>query len=547
MTTTNLKAPRIHNYRRAGFWIGTVLVVAGVLLHLPDYVSSRGMHYEMAGMAMGTPMSIGMTLIMIGVAIGAWGLLPDRATRQLVVHNTSRNQVAVAALDDLKMGPAHWTLIVALTTGLVIDTMKPATLGFAVPGMATEYNITLKHAALLPFVAILGTVIGSLLWGRAADIYGRRATILLSGLMYVATCICGFMPAFSWNLAMCFLMGAAAGGMLPTVYSLASESIPSRHRGWVLVAMSGVGALGGYLVASGAATLIEPTFGWRALWLLNAPTGLLLLFLSPYIPESPRYLMAVGRHADAAKVMARFSMASKEPAATTKTDVPNEGSTRAPRYGFRIMFSNAYYKRTIVVLLYGLGWSIVNWGFITFLPAYMGRAGMGTHASHLLFLSSVFSLPAIALASVLYLHIGGKRAMLIYAATVVAVLAAFAAADPAHPGDSASFVTLTALLLASSNGMLAMLSPYAAELYPTSLRASGSGMAAAATKFGGLFGPLLVSQAPGVPALALWAVFPMVLAVSALWSMGPRVKGLALTDTVVLKGKSQPDPEPERV
>lgn len=548
MITINIEAPTVRNYRRAGFWIGTVLVVAGALLHLPDYVSSRGMHYNMAGMAMGGPMSIGMALIVIGIAIAAWGLLPNRATRQLVVHGTSRNPVAVAALDDLKMGLTHWTLIVALTMGLIIDTMKPATLGFAVPGMATEYGITLKHAALLPFVAILGTVIGSLAWGRAADIYGRRATILLSGLMYVATCICGFMPAFNWNLVMCFLMGAAAGGMLPTVYSLASESIPSRHRGWVLVTMSGVGALGGYLVASGAATLIEPAFSWRALWLLNAPTGLLLLFLSPFIPESPRYLMAVGRHADAAKVMARFGMAYKKPAAIAKTVVPSEGAPRASRYGFRILFNNAYYKRTIVVLLYGLGWSIVNWGFITFLPAYMGRAGMGTtHASHLLFLSSVFSLPAVALGSILYHRIGGKRAMLIYAATVAAVLAAFAAANPAHPGDSASFVTLTALLLASSNGMLAMLSPYAAELYPTSLRASGSGMAAAATKFGGLFGPLLVSQAPGVPALALWAFFPMVLAVSTLWSMGPRVKGLPLSDTVILSGQTNPDPAPDLV
>src|SRR5579859_307848 len=249
MTTINLGAPRVHNFRRAGFWTGTVLVLAGVILHVPDYVSSRSMHYNMAGMAMGMPMSIGMTLIVIGVVIAAWGLLPDRATRQLVVHGTSRNQMSVAALDDLKMGLAHWTLIVALTMGLVIDTMKPATLGFAVPGMASEYGIPLKHAALLPFVAILGTVVGSLLWGRAADIYGRRATILLSGVMYVATCICGFMPTFSWNLLMCFLMGSAAGGMLPTVYSLASESLPARHRGWLLVAMSGTGAVGGYLVA----------------------------------------------------------------------------------------------------------------------------------------------------------------------------------------------------------------------------------------------------------------------------------------------------------
>jgi putative MFS transporter len=541
MVTIKLRGVRrVPNFRRAGFWVGTVLVVAGVLLHVPDYVAARSMHFAMAGMAMGRPMYIGMTLVVVGLAIGAWGLLPDRAARRRVVQGTARNATAVAALDDLKLGRTHWSLIAALTIGLVVDTMKPATLGFVVPRMAAEYHMGLKTASLLPFVAITGTVIGSLLWGRLADIYGRRATILLSGLMYVATCICGFMPAFGWNLVMCFLMGAAAGGMLPTVYSLASESIPSRHRGRILVLMSGVGTLGGYLVASGAATVIEPVLSWRALWLLGAPTGLLLLALRRYIPESPRFLLATGRHEEAAEIMARFGMVYKQPTATGAV-VPNGGHTRPWRAGFRTLASAAYYQRSLVVVLYGLGYSIVNWSFITFLPAYMGRVKMGTHATDLLFFASLVSLPAIGLASVLYVRFGGKRVMLAYAAGVSLVLATFAATNPARPGHSVAFVTLTALLLTSSNGMLALLSPYAAELYPTALRASGSGLAAAATKVGGMFGPLVVSHAPGVPALAMWAFIPMIVAVATLQTLGPKVNGNTLTDTVILSRKSEPE------
>jgi MFS transporter, putative metabolite:H+ symporter len=543
MVTMKLRGRRrASDFRHAGFLIGTILVVTGVLLHLPDYISSRSMHFVMAGMAMGGPMAIGMTLIVIGLAIAIWGLLPDRATRRRVVAVTGGNAAAIAALDDLKMSPAHWKLIAALSIGLVVDTMKPATLGFVVPAMATEYHIGLKTAALLPFVAITGTVIGSLVWGRLADVYGRRATILISGLMYVATCICGFMPTFDWNLVMCFLMGAAAGGMLPTVYSLASESIPARHRGWVLVAMSGIGAMGGYLVASGAATVIEPVLTWRALWVLNAPTGLLLLAFSWYIPESPRFLLATGHREKAAEVMARFGMTYKHPTATEAV-APAKGHPRPLRGGLWILASAAYYRRSLVVVLYGLGWSIVNWGFITFLPAYMGRANMGTHANNLLFLASVLSLPAIGLASILYVRIGGKLAMIVYAIIVALVLAAFVVTNPARPGHTVMFVTLTALLLTSSNGMLAMLSPYATELYPTGLRASGSGLAAAATKVGGMSGLLLVSHAPGVSALALWAFFPMIIAVVTLWGLGPRVKGSTLTDTIIAAGK----PEPETV
>lgn len=493
---------------------------------------------------MGMPMLVGMTLIVIGLVVGAWGLLPDHATRRRVVRGTARNATAVAALDDLKMGRAHWSLIAALTAGLIVDTMKPATLGFVVPAMATEYHMSLKGAALLPFVAITGTVVGSLVWGRLADIYGRRATILLSGLMYVATCVCGFMPSFGWNLAMCFLMGAAAGGMLPTVYSLASESIPSRHRGWILVLMSGVGTTGGYLVASGAATVIEPLLSWRALWLLGAPTGLLLLALSWYIPESPRFLLAAGRNEEAAEVMARFGMAYQQPPpAVSQAMALDDGHARPSRARFRTLGGAAYYKLSLVVVLYGLGYSIVNWGFITFLPAYMGRARMGTHATDLLFFASLFSLPAIGLASVLYVRFGGKRAMLAYATAVSVVLAAFAASNPARPGHAVTFVILVALLLTSANGMLALLSPYAAELYPTALRASGSGLAAAATKVGGMFGPLVVSHAPGVPALALWAFFPVIVAVATLRTLGPNIKGNTLTDTVIVSVRKKSQPE----
>src|SRR5699024_3611598 len=104
------------------------------------------------------------------------------------------------------------------------------------------------------------------------------------------TAICGTMPSFGWNLTMCFLMGAAAGGMLPIAFALMAETVPSRHRGWLLVALGGVGTTAGFFAASLAATLLIPEFSWRALWLLNLPTGALIVLLNRYIPESPRFL-----------------------------------------------------------------------------------------------------------------------------------------------------------------------------------------------------------------------------------------------------------------
>jgi putative MFS transporter len=89
---------------------------------------------------------------------------------------------------------------------------------------------------------------------------------------------------------MYFLMGTGAGGMLPVAYALLAETMPSRHRGWVLVLVGGLGAIGGYFAASGFSALLVPIFSWRILWLINLPTSLLLIALGPYsrVTEVPR-------------------------------------------------------------------------------------------------------------------------------------------------------------------------------------------------------------------------------------------------------------------
>ena len=120
-----------------------------------------------------------------------------------------------------------------LVIALVIDIMKPASLGFTIPGMIERISgAEGDRVARCPSSALIGTVVGSIVWGVIADIYGRKASILLSAVMFVGTSICGAMPSLAWNIGMCFMMGAAAGGMLPVTYALLAEMMPSKHRGW---------------------------------------------------------------------------------------------------------------------------------------------------------------------------------------------------------------------------------------------------------------------------------------------------------------------------
>lgn len=512
--------------RRHAFWLGAVVVVAGVLMHVPDFVSARSDHFMMAGMPMGGLMTTGMVLILVGLAIGTWGLLPGRAERAARARRLPAGRFA--ALEEAPLNRAHKILAVVLTVGLVVDTMKPASLGFVTPGLADEYGLGNHQVATLPFVAITGTVVGSVMWGYLADLFGRRSTIMLSALMYVATSICGFMPSYTWNLVMCFLMGMSAGGMLPTVYSLMSESVPSRHRGWLLVLQSGLGTTLGYLVASGAASLLVPLLSWRVLWLLNVPTGLLLVLLIRWIPESPRFLMACGRDEEAAAVMARYGVRAVAPAAAAPAVAVSVAAPRIPA-----LFGQLYRLRTSGILVYGLGWGVVNWGFVTFLPVFLAAAGVGTGATWLLFLASLFALPATALAAVLYARWSSRWSMLSYSAGTVVVLVLFAIFSPQRPGSGTLLVVLVSVLLAGLSGMVAMLSPYAAEVYPTTLRATGSGFAAASTKFGGMLGPLLITSAIGINTLAVVCAVPVAAGAVLLWRTGEETSGRPMIEAPV--------------
>lgn len=522
-------------WRRYGLAAGSVLVIAGVCFHLPSFIAAHQMGFRMSGMPMGTDMTAGMLLVVAGLAAAGLGLIPslaERRARQQRARMTAPGTGGFAAIEGSEMSRAHWHLLFLLMVGLVIDTMKPATLGFVLPGMAREYGLSASQAAYLPLTAIGGTVAGSLVWGRLGDVLGRRPTIQLSGLLYVATAMCGFMPAYSWNLVMCFLMGAAAGGMLPTVFSMMAESIPAGNRGLFLVLESGLAAALGYLMASGAATVLIPVLSWRSMWLLGAPTGLLLLVLTRWIPESPRFLLVCGRTAEAHAIMARFGITPVNRTETAALPAPVAQSRLRSKSS--VLLAGSYRRRTFSVIYYALGWGVVNWGFVTFLPTFLTSLGEGRQASAVLFTSSVLGIPLMVAGAVLYARWSSRGSMVLYALTTVGVLVAAAlliALRPAHshPAGLLLLIELT-VLMGSTSGIVAMVSAYAAEIYPTLDRSTGSGIAAAAGKAGGLIGLGLAVLTPSVVALALVGAAAMALSPALLWWGGQETAGRPLTE-----------------
>jgi putative MFS transporter len=496
----------------------------GVLLHLPMFWMARGMGFRLAGMPMDPGMIFGMGLIIGGVAIAAYGLLPKNVSAQIAASR----HITVAAPEDASLSPAHWGLMVVLVVALIIDIMKPASLGFVMPGMVSEYGVPKAQAALVPFFALMGTVVGSVVWGVIADIYGRKASILLSAIMFVGTSICGAMPSLAWNIAMCFLMGAAAGGMLPVTYALLAETMPSRHRGWALVLVGGLGAVGGYFAASGFSAWLQPFFGWRILWLINLPTGLTLVAMGAFIPESAKFLLSRGRKAEAQAVMARFGTVSHD-LAPSEEDLDFIPHHSAPHPSGSLITSD-YLGKTAALSIAAIAWGLINFGLLLWLPADLVAKGHSMAVSSALLAQSAFiAFPTVFFVALLYSRWSTKGALV---GMIVVTLLGLLGVLVLDRGAALSPVIPVALLIIGSNGILAILLPYAAETYPLNIRGRATGWVAACSKFGGLLAQTLsiLALVPPLGVIAVLITLPVLVALVLVLKFGNETRGLDLRD-----------------
>lgn len=518
------------------FWAGSTMVTAGVALHLPMFWMGRHNGFRLAGMPMDPGMLVGMLLIVLGIGAAAYGLLPIRPHKQV-------SDGAILPPEDAPLTQAHWIQIGLVGVALVVDVMKAATLGFVTPGMRTEYGLGSAAIAVLPVVALTGTTVGSFLWGALADIYGRRASILLAAVMFVGTSICGAMPSFAWNLVMCFIMGLAAGGMLPVANALLAEIMPTRHRGWCLVLLGGIGTVGGYFATSELSALLQPHFGWRIMWLTGFPTGLILIALSPLLPESARFLLEMGRVEEARETLARYgtvitidkgAQASHPGTPTHNAQQPEAGADgktggkTGPRLGL-----------SVALTLAALGWGFVNFGVLLWLPASLIAEGRSVGiTSALIAKSALIAVPTVAVATYLY-TLWSTKGVLILAMGITSLgLVTTLLRNYRGVSFLSNPLVPVSLLIVGTSAVISTLMPYAAESFPVRQRGRATGWVAGCSKVGGViaqgFAALALVPAFGLAAGAI--AIPTVVALLLIAAFGHETRGRDLRELEPAKG-----------
>ncbi len=489
------------------------------------YFAARNMHFEVSKMmkmhAGGSmqadmiAMDIGMGLLVLGLVAAAIGVIPRRRPE---AHVMSSTQIVSG---ETRVTRPVVILMAVLAVAVVIDATHPIELAFVAPGMAAEYG--LKSAAnphgglpvsLLPLSGITGTVIGSFVWGWFGDRIGRRASIILAGELFMTTAICGAMPTYEWNLSMCFMMGLGAGGMLPITFALIAETVPTRHRGWLMVLIGGE-VSGAYVLVSWLSSWLVPTYGWRMLWISGMPTGALLLALSRWMPESPRFLLAYGRVAEARAIMRRFGMKLVKPGAGEFADLDLPGHGR-----FRQLWARGLARQSLTITLLAIGIGVVTYGFQLWIPSDLQQMGLTSGATGtLLRNSALIGWPFTFVAAWLYGFWSSRKTILILTLLTLLSLAAFVIFGNSVTSHKTAFLFLLAVPILATGLVVAVLGAYSSEVYPTLIRARGSGLAAGASKAGGVLVIAMVTAAiaaPSMRATAMVGIIPLLLALVAV-------------------------------
>jgi SHS family lactate transporter-like MFS transporter len=181
------------------------------------------------------------------------------------------------------------SVVIASFLGWTLDAFDFFLLVFVLKDIAQEFNTDISEVTFAILLTLAMRPIGAFLFGRAADRWGRRPTLMVDVVLYsFIEFASGFSPSLTVLLVLRALYGVAMGGEWGVGASLTMESIPAHARGFVSGLLQS-GYPTGYFVASVVYALLFPVIGWRGMFMVGVLPALLVLYIRRRVPESPSW------------------------------------------------------------------------------------------------------------------------------------------------------------------------------------------------------------------------------------------------------------------
>lgn len=419
----------------------------------------------------------------------------------------------IARLESVPFSRWHLRARLIMGSATFFDAFDALSLAFVLPVLVRQWGMSSSEIGWLIAVGYLGQFVGALLFGSLAERYGRiRSAAGATAVMSVMSLACAATGSFPALLLCRLIQGIGVGGEMPVAAVYINELSRAQGRGRFFLLYEMIFPIG-LMVTGQVGALVVPTLGWQVMFLIGGIPGLFIAVWLLRLRESPRWLINKGRLAEADAIIREIEASTPLRVAPTEADRPAAAApaTVSQRSRWTELLSPLYRRRTLIVwVLWACAYFITN-GLNNWMPTLYNRVyGLSLQeslrAGTLTNVAQVIILLGCAFAID---RIGRQRwavACFALGALLLAMLGTFASQSVTAV---IVLVTLGYGIVGSVNAVLYLYTP---EIYPTRMRAIGTGSATCWLRLASAAAPLLVGYL--VEAEGTGAVFLMFAAVA---------------------------------
>ena len=382
------------------------------------------------------------------------------------------------------------------------DAFDALSLAFVLPVLVGLWHLSHAQVGYLIAAGYAGQVIGALLFGWLAERVGRVPSISIAvALMSVIGIACAFVGNFSVLFALRFVQGIGVGGEVPVAATYINELSQAKGRGRFFILYELIFPLG-LLAAAQVGAFVVPTFGWKYMFLVGGIPGLLIFLFMVRLPESPRWLAFKGRYDKADGIIASLESSTPrrnldaqrdrgEIEARVQALVDGQRSAVQQKSSWKELFSVVYRPRTLVAwVLWASAYFVAN-GINNWLPTlYKTVYHLPLQQSlRMASITNVLSTCAVLACALLVDRVGRRRwasACFLISGALLALLAVLGAKSP----WSVAVLASSAYAVMGTTTVLLYL--YTPEIYPTRMRAIGTGLATSWLRVASAMAPAIV-------------------------------------------------------
>ncbi|AXB42944.1 MFS transporter [Amycolatopsis albispora] len=422
----------------------------------------------------------------------------------------------LARLDRLPLSRPHYKLLLIGGLGYTFDGMDSAVVAFLLPSVKAVWDLDNGQLGLIGSATPFGFLFGAIAAGLLGDRIGRKKVMMYALAFYaVFSVVAAFAPNYEIFLGARVLAGMGAGAESAIIAPFLSEFVPAKRRGWFVGALAGFFSFGFVAAALiGRFVVSASPEGWRIAQVITALPIVMLLWWRRSLPESPRFLVIQGRDTEAEQVVAKLERDVER--ATGRPLPPPEPTelrpaTETPKVNLltalRFLWSKAMRRRTAVIWTVWFVITFSYYGFFSWIPTLLVDRGITvTKSFEFSIIIYLAQIPGYFSAAWLSERLDRKRTIALY--LTGSAVSAFWLSQMDAPWS----ITLAGAVLSFFlNGTYAGVYSYTPEVFPTWIRATGTGLSSAFGRVGSILAPTIIGLSAA--SLGFGGVFGLTTAV----------------------------------